>query len=253
MITLAPLSDAPVRHASFTREGGVSEGLYASRNVGFGSQDDPAKVAENRRRCMADLGLPAGALVTVYQVHSPEVVTVEAPFGPADAPKADALVTKVPGVALGILTADCAPVLFCDPSARVVGAAHAGWKGAVGGVLEATVAAMEALGADRSRILAGIGPHISARAYEVGPEFRERLLETGGDNAAWFAPSARGGHFLFDLGGYAEARLRAAGVASVERAPHCTLLEDRFFSYRRTTLAGEPDYGRQLSAISLRE
>jgi len=255
LITLGAFNDlACVRHGFFTRAGGVSTGLYASKNVGFGSNDDPVAVTENRRRCMESLDLPADALVTVHQVHSPDVVTVEQPFAHKDAPKADALVTKRPGVALGILTADCAPVLFCDPKAQVIGAAHAGWKGAFGGVVEGTVAAMEALGAERGRIVAGIGPHISHRSYEVGPEFRDRLLEADAGNDFYFVPSRREGHFLFDLGGFVEGKLGDAGVGFVQRAPHCTLLEEsRFFSYRRATLRGEADYGRCLSAIALAE
>lgn len=255
MITLGALNEIGcVRHGFFTREGGVSRGLFDSLNCGFGSGDAPAAVAENRARAMRSLDLAPQNLVTAYQVHSPTVVTVSEPFGPKDAPQADALVTKTPGVALGILTADCAPVLFCDPKAEVIGAAHAGWKGAFGGVVEATVDAMAALGAKPERIVAAIGPHIAFRSYEVGAEFRQRFLDRDPSNEAHFAPSRRADHWMFDLGGYIEERLAGAGVELVQRAPHDTLTEDRrFFSYRRATLYGEPDYGRGLSAIALAE
>jgi YfiH family protein len=230
----------------------VSGGLYSSLNVGFGSSDDPAAVAENRARCAAALGVAAPALVTVYQVHSPDVVTVDEPFPHSAAPRADALVTRHPGVMLGILTADCAPVLLADPEAGVIGAAHAGWKGARTGVLEAALDAMEALGARRRRITAAVGPHIGAASYEVGPEFPAPFLADGEDQARFFQAAARPGHFLFDLGGYIHARLSRAGVGTIEACGRDTLAEsDRFFSYRRATLTGAPDYGRELSAIAL--
>ncbi|WP_205574641.1 peptidoglycan editing factor PgeF [Indioceanicola profundi] len=253
MITLGVLNDIPgIRHGFFTRQGGVSTGIYASLNCGFGSNDAADAVAENRRRVAEKLGRPAQGLVTVHQIHSPDVAVAETPWVPADAPKADAMVTRAPDVTLGILTADCAPVLFCDPTAKVIGAAHAGWKGAFGGVLEATIAAMKKLGAEPSRIVAAIGPHISRNSYEVGPEFRERLVADAEANASWFVPSQRAEHWMFDLGGYVASRLAAAGIGHVERAPHDTLAEeDLFFSYRRSTLRGEPDYGRFLSAITL--
>lgn len=255
MITLSALNEIPsIRHGFFTRNGGVSSGIFDSLNCGFGSGDAPAAVAENRARCMRRLDLPAESLVTVYQVHSPTVMTVEKPWHHGAAPKADALVTRVPGIALGILTADCAPVLLCDPDAQVIGAAHAGWKGAFGGVIESTVDAMAALGARPQRIVAAIGPHISHRSYEVGAEFRDRFLEQDPGHDFYFAPSRRAGHWLFDLGGYVETRLTGTGVEIVQRTPHDTLTEaDRFFSYRRATLQGEPDYGRGLSAIALAE
>ncbi|QJE73436.1 peptidoglycan editing factor PgeF [Aerophototrophica crusticola] len=255
MITLGALNDIPaIRHGFFTREGGVSSGLYDSLNCGFGSGDTPEAVAENRARAMRFLDLQPEGLVTVYQVHSPTVVTVDKPFAPKDAPKADAMVTRLPRVALGILTADCAPVLFCDPQAEVIGAAHAGWKGAMGGVVEATVSAMEALGAKADRIVAAVGPHIAHRSYEVGAEFRDRFLAEAPANDYHFVPARRAGHYLFDLGGYVEQRLANAGVQFVHHSPHDTLAEsDRFFSYRRATLNGEKDYGRGLSAIALAE
>jgi YfiH family protein len=255
MITLAALADVDgIRHAFFTREGGVSDGIFASLNCGFGSSDAPANVAANRARAMEEIELEADRLVTCHQHHSPDVVEVRRPWRREDNPRADAMVTNVPGIALGILTADCAPVLFADETARIVGAAHAGWRGAVGGVLEATLDGMVRLGAEPSRVRAAVGPCIGPRSYEVGPEFPAPFLADDPENARFFRPAARAGHFLFDLGGYVEARLRRAGVGHVERAPHDTAAEaDRFFSYRRACLSGEKDYGRALSAIALTE
>lgn len=253
MITLDHLAAQDgVRHGFFTRSDGVSTGILAAMNCGYGSNDDPANVAANRARAMSLLGMPADALTTVFQVHSPDVVTVTDPFAHSAAPKADALVTDRPGIALGILTADCVPVLFHDPAAGVIGAAHAGWKGAVTGVLEATLDAMEALGARRDRILAGIGPHIGWDSYEVGPEFCDRFLSMDGDHDRLFRPSARAGHWMFDIGGFVDGRLRAAGVTQIATTGLDTLArEDLFFSYRRACLRQEPDYGRGLSAICL--
>jgi YfiH family protein len=251
----ATLADAPpVAHAFFTRRGGVSGGIYASRNCGLGSSDEQAAIVENRERCRRALA-GAGRLVTIYQVHSCDVLQVEEPWEAEAAPKADAMVTDRPGIALGILTADCAPILFVDPDEGIIGAAHAGWKGAFGGIAVATVAAMERLGADRSRIRAAIGPCIGRASYEVGPEFRDRFLASDPAHAAWFGPSRpdRPDHAMFDLPGFAAAGLEAAGVGSVEVLPHDTAAEEGlFFSYRRATLRGEPDYGRQMSAIVLR-
>ena len=258
-LTAAALAALPgVKHGFFGRQGGVSEGIYASLNCGPGSSDRADAVAENRRRCAAALGLPGDRLMTLYQVHSPTVITVTAPIPPFvemgdRAPQADAMVCSLPGIALGILAADCAPVLFADPEARVVGAAHAGWKGAKGGVLGATVAAMTALGADPARIVAAVGPHIGRDSYEVGPEFPGPFLEEDERHRALFRPAARAGHFLFDLGLYVERRLAAAGVRAITRLGEDTLSQpDRFFSFRRSTLAKEPDYGRELSAIALK-
>lgn len=247
------LSEAPgVRHGFFTREGGVSTGQYAGLNVGFGSDDDPAAVAENRRRAMAVFGLEGAALATLHQVHSADVVPVTRPWAFADRPKADAIVTDRPGVALGILTADCAPVLFADAEAGVIGAAHAGWKGALGGVLEATVEAMERAGASRGRIVACIGPCIGPPSYEVGPEFVERFMADDPTNDAFFTPATRSGHGMFDLPGYAQARLERLGLRTPGWVGFDTLAEpDRFFSYRRAWLAGGGDYGRLLSTIVL--
>lgn len=253
MITLDHLATQDgLRHGFFTRTDGVSTGILAAMNCGYGSNDDPANVTANRARAMALLGLPADALTTVYQVHSPDVITATEPFQHSAAPKADALVTNRPGIALGILTADCVPVLFCDPAAGVIGAAHAGWKGAVTGVLEATLDAMEALGARREHVLAGIGPHIGWDSYEVGPEFRDRFLSVDADHESLFQPSSRIDHWMFDIGGFVDSRLRRAGVNQIQTTGLDTLArEDLFFSYRRACLRQEPDYGRGLSAICL--
>jgi YfiH family protein len=255
MITLGTLNELEgVRHAFFTRGGGTSDGLYASNNCGFGSADLPERVAENRRRSVAQLELPGEALVTVHQVHGREVAVVDRPWPHGGAPRADAMVTNRPGIALGILSADCAPVLLVDPEARVIGAAHAGWRGALGGVTDATVEAMTKLGADPSRIHAAIGPCIAYRSYEVGPEFPRPFMEQSGANADFFAPSTREGHRMFDLAGYLGRRLGALELSFVSGVPYDTCREEeRFFSYRRATLRGEPDYGRNLSAIVLEE
>jgi len=253
LISLAALNDAAgIRHAFFTREGGVSAGLYSSLNCGFGSGDAAEKVAENRARAMAALDLVPDRLVTCHQVHSPDVVTVAAPWRREDNPRADALVTNRRGIALGILTADCVPVLFADADAGVIGAAHAGWKGALGGVVAATVAAMARLGAAPGRMRAAIGPCIAQRSYEVGPEFPARFLAEDADNGDFFAPARRAGHFMFDIAGYVERRLIAAGIGAIQRAPCDTVAEEtRFFSYRRACLKGEKDFGNGLSAIVL--
>ncbi|WP_018183716.1 peptidoglycan editing factor PgeF [Kaistia granuli] len=252
-ITADALSALPgIRHGFFTRRGGVSDGIYASLNCGVGSADERAHVLENRARVTAELGVPPGQLATPYQVHSPDVVIVDKIWPTGDGPKADAVVTNRSGIAIGVGTADCGPVLFADGEAGVVGAAHAGWKGAFTGVLEATVAAMESLGARRERIVAVLGPTISKSAYEVGPEFRARFLEAGESNAAYFTPSPRADHHQFDLPAYIGMRLRTAGLGTVGDLALCTYADpDRFFSYRRTTHAGEPDYGRLLHAISI--
>lgn len=242
-----------VRHAFFTRAGGVSEGLYGSLNVGFGSDDAPENVAENRRRAMAALDRPPTALHTVHQVHGNDVVQVEGdPWDPKAAPKADALVTDRPGAVLGIMTADCVPVLFADPSAGVIGAAHSGWRGTVVGVLSAVVDAMETLGAARRNIHAAVGPAIAQMSYEVGPEFPGPFLERDAANEAFFVPSERAGHHMFDLTGCVVSQLRALALASIDHLDLDTCADsERFFSYRRSTHRGEPDYGRGLSVISL--
>ncbi len=239
-----------VTHGFFGRQGGVSTGIYASLNAGAGSGDDPAHVAENRARIASTLGAPSpGHLLSCHQHHSADAILVREPF--EDRPKADAMVTDVPGLALAILTADCVPVLFADPEAGIIGAAHAGWKGALGGVLEATLAAMAGLGADPSRILAAIGPAIGPQSYEVGPEFRDRFLDDDTANARFFRPGL-GDRFQFDLPGHVHARLVAAGIARADLVAHdtCTMEAD-YFSNRRRNHRGEPDYGRNASVIML--
>lgn len=253
MITLDVLDDCDgVRHGFFTREGGVSGGLFASLNCGYGSGDDPANVACNRTIAAGRLGLAEDCLVTCHQIHSANVLTVVAPWRREDAPRADGMVTDRPGVALGVLAADCAPVLFADPEAGVIGAAHGGWRGALGGVMEATVAAMAALGAAPSRIRAGIGPCIAQPSYEVGPEFPVRFGEIDGESGAFFVPADRPGYFRFDLPGYIARRLARLGLGAVADVACDTAADPaRFFSYRRACLTGERDYGRALAAICL--
>jgi YfiH family protein len=230
----------------------VSEGIFASLNCGLGSSDEAAKVAENRARAMAVLGLAGDRLATCYQVHSPTVIVVDRAWPRGEAPRADAMVTRTPEIALGILTADCAPVLFADAEARVIAAAHAGWRGALSGVLEATVEAMKKLGAAPHRMGAAIGPCIGRHSYEVGPEFPAHFIAENAANAAFFRAAPRDGHFLFDLAGYAAARLQRLGLARIETIPGDTAAEaERFFSYRRSCHRKEPDYGRELSAIAL--
>jgi YfiH family protein len=252
VIASPQLAELPhVRHAFFTRQGGVSGGLYASLNGGLGSSDDPANVQENRARMVAALGVK-GPLVSVYQVHSPDVVTVTTPWERGAAPKADAMVTALPGLALGITTADCGPVLFADREARVIGAAHAGWRGAVDGVLAATVEAMVQLGAARARIIAAIGPLIRQPSYEVGPDFVARVREAHGACERYFA-AGEGDRMRFDLPAFIRDRLAEAGVGAIEDLGLDTYPDEaRFFSYRRTTHRGEPDYGRLISAIALK-
>jgi YfiH family protein len=250
--SLSALAGHGIAHGFFTREGGVSEGLYAGLNVGLGSHDAPERIQENRTRVADWFGEDLDHLATLYQVHSPDVITIEGPVS-GDRPKADGQVTATPGIVLGVLTADCGPVLFADAEAGVIGAAHAGWKGAFDGVLENTITAMEQLGARRENIVAGLGPSISQRNYEVGPEFHERFIVRNPDWARFFAPSGKEGHYLFDLPNLTVSRLASAGVKA-ENLDICTYAEeDRFFSYRRTTHRKEPDYGRQISAIMLRE
>ncbi|MGE0719081.1 MAG: peptidoglycan editing factor PgeF [Alphaproteobacteria bacterium] len=250
---MAPFARQPgVRHAFFTREGGVSRGIYAALNCGFGSGDAPADVAENRARAAGRLGVRADALATLHQVHSPTVVVADAPWPHGESPRADALVTTRPGLAIGVLTADCAPVLLADAAAGVVGAAHAGWRGALDGVVEATVAAMEGAGARRERIAAAVGPCIGPASYEVGDEFRDRFVAAEPANAAFFGPGRRPGKAMFDLPAYVASRLAAAGVGSFATSEADTAGDAaQFFSYRRATLTGERDYGRALSAIAL--
>ena len=245
---------AGVRHRFFTRRGGVSAGLYSSLNCGYGSGDEPGNVRENRRLTAAAFSLAEGDLLTLYQIHSNEVLTVGRDrWTSPGAPKADALVTDRPGVALGVLAADCAPVLLADGQRGVIGAAHAGWKGALGGVVETTIAAMENLGARRDQLRAAIGPCIGRESYEVGPEFPAAFRAQDDANAVFFRAAPRQGHFLFDLAGYLVRRLALAGVAA-DATGHDTLANATdFFSYRRNTLTGVRDYGRGLSAIALED
>ncbi len=255
MIQASTLADLDaVQHRFFTRRGGVSSGLYSSLNCGYGSGDSPDNVRENRRRVAEQFGLDEPDLQTVHQIHSTDVLTVgDDRWTSPGAPKADALVTDRPGVVLGVLAADCAPVLLADNQAGVIGAAHAGWKGALGGVVDTTIAAMEKLGAQRDRLIVVVGPCIGPASYEVGPEFPAPFLAQDAANEAFFRPAARAGHFMFDLPGYLLHRIGRQGV-TVATTGHDTLTgTDDFFSYRRNTLQGVRDYGRGLSAIALRD
>ena len=248
---LAARAGRVAQHGFFTRAGGVSEGIYRGLNVGLGSQDERDNVMENRARVARWFSVGPERLATVHQVHSPDVVVVDDSYDGAR-PEADAMVSATPGVVLGVLAADCGPILFCDPQARIVGAAHAGWKGALYGVLESTIAAMEGLGARREDIVACLGPSISRRNYEVGPEFVERFLGVDAAYDRYFTPSGKPGHAMFDLPALTTQRLTDAGVTA-ENLDLCTYPdEERFFSYRRTTHRQEPDYGRQISAIMIR-
>ena len=251
MLVLRARNLTSVTHGFFGRTGGVSTGIFASLNCGPGSGDLREAVIENRRRAAETLS-PGAKLLTLYQVHSAEAVIVTTPWEAGEGPRADAMATNVPNLALGILTADCAPVLFADAEAGVIGAAHAGWKGALGGVTDAVIAAMEKLGAKRSRIAAAIGPCISQQSYEVGAEFRDRFLEIDSHNARFFVAGERPDHFRFDLEGFVAQKLEAAGIDNVERLRACTYAREAdFFSFRRTIHRGETDYGRQVSAIVL--
>lgn len=250
---LVPFHKNNIHHGFFTRQGGVSTGIYASLNCGLGSQDSKTNVNENRRRIALAMSVADNCLFTVYQVHSPDVVVIDKTSQRKQHAKADAMVTKDKGIALGILTADCGPVLFCDPKARVIGAAHAGWRGALSGVLENTIAAMEGLGAKRTAIKAALGPCIGQENYEVGTEFSSRFTALSDENIKFFKPSCRAEHYLFDLGHYIQHRLDGLGIES-ECLQRCTYRDqDQFFSYRRSTHRGENDYGRQLSVITITE
>ncbi len=241
-------------HAFFSREGGVSGGIYGSLNTGLGSDDIRADVVENRRRAMAYLQLGEDRLTSVHQIHSNIVARVEEPWEHGNAPRADGLVTNRPGIALGIATADCAPVLFVDEKSGVIGACHAGWKGAITGIVEATVAEMQALGAKLADIRAAVGPCIAQASYEVGADYRERFIETDPDYARFFVPGVSADKFQFDLPGFVCHRLSLSGVGQYEWTGHDTRSDpQRFFSYRRTTLNGEADYGRLLSSVVLRD
>ncbi len=252
MITAEALNRVDgVRHGFLTRRGGVSDGVYASLNCGLGSGDHADKVNANRARALDRLGLD-GSLVTAYQCHSARVVVVEEPWATGAAPEADGLVTNRPGVALGVLTADCAPVLLADDEAGVIGVAHAGWRGARDGIIEATVEAMTGLGATPSAMVAAIGPAIGSESYEVGAEFHRAFADQQTGNNEYFRAAERPGHFMFDLPAYVADRLTGLGLVAVEGIGRDTYAEeDLFFSYRRTTHRGERDYGRGLSAIAL--
>lgn len=246
------LTEAGIRHAFFTREGGVSEGIYAGLNGGIGSADDPALVAENRGRMADYLGVPRTHLLSLYQIHSPKVLVVEEPWGAQERPQADAMVTTKPGFAIGVGAADCGPILFADPEAKVIGAAHSGWKGAIGGVLEATLDAMENLGAHRARTIVALGPMLSQQNYEVGPEFEAQFLGADPANARFFRSGNRAGYPHFDLPGYIVHRLQTARAGRIENLGLCTYADEaRFYSYRRKTHRNEPDYGRLIAAIRL--
>jgi YfiH family protein len=241
---------SPVRHGFFTRRGGASSGVFHGLNCGLGSSDQSEIVRINRHRVADAMDVAPEDLATIYQVHSADALTLDSPPEQGTV-KADAMVTATPGLALGVLTADCQPVLFSDPEAGVIGAAHAGWKGALGGVLEATLERMEELGADRARIVAAIGPTISQQAYEVGPEFLETFLAEDSESARFFA-NGTGDRYHFDLVGYSLNRLRTAGIADVEWIRRCTYSEpERFYSYRRSVHNKEADYGRLISVIRL--
>ena len=245
-------SHATIRHAFFTRVGGASEGLYTSLNGGLGSGDHPEHVAHNRMVMCDTLGVGHDRLVSLYQVHSAQVVTVEAPILTTDRPKADGMVTRVPGLALGIATADCGPILFADPKNRVVGAAHAGWKGALTGVIGATVTAMEHLGAERASIVAVLGPTIGPASYEVGPDFIARFRAEAPGMERFLGAGRRPDHAQFDLPGFILARLGEERLGEFAALNLCTYADaERFYSFRRTTHRGEPDYGRLISAIVL--
>jgi hypothetical protein len=252
MIKAETLALSGIRHAFFTREGGVSGGLYTSLNGGTGSRDSATHIAENRVRMAAALEVTPDCLLTAYQIHSPQVVVAETPWRIDARPRADAIVTYTPGLAVGVSTADCGPILLADPLARVVGAAHAGWRGALAGVAEATVEAMERLGAKRSQIHAALGPMIRQDNYEVGPDLIARFAAEDSGSDRFFRPAPRAGHALFDLAGYVGARLMRAAIPQIEDLALCTYADPaRFFSFRRSTHRGEEDYGRHVNAIAL--
>src|SRR5215213_10739411 len=246
------LSSVPgLRHAFFTRHGGVSVGLYDSLNGGLGSNDDQANVAENRRRMAEQMGVEPSHFLSPWQIHSPDALVVSGPWSDISRPRADALVTRVEGLAIGVTAADCGPILFVDPNARVIGAAHAGWKGALTGIVESTVDTMIQLGAERTGIVAAIGPLIRQHSYEVGAEFVDRFIEADAENAVYFSPSARDGRAMFDLAGYIRMRLENAGVLMIDDIGVDTYSDDRFYSYRRSVHRNEADYGRHVHAIAL--
>jgi YfiH family protein len=254
IVTAPTLALAGVRHAFFTRHGGVSDGLYATLNGGLGSHDDAASVAENRARMAQELGVKPHALLTAYQIHSANVAVVREPWSGNARLHADAIVSRTPGLAVGVTTADCGPILLVDPAARVIGAAHAGWRGALSGIVEATVAAMKDLGARPEWLVAVLGPMIRQQNYEVGPDLIACFVAEDAANERFFAAAARDGHALFDLAGYIRGRLSRAGVRQIEDLALCTYADAaQFFSFRRSTHKSESDYGRHVSAIALEE
>jgi YfiH family protein len=246
------LSAVPgLRHAFFSRDGGISEGIYTGLNGGLGSNDNPAHVAENRRRMAEQIGVLPSHFLSVHQIHSPDAVIATGPWDTAARPKADAMVTRTTGLAIGVTAADCGPILFADPKARVIGAAHAGWRGALTGVVESTVNAMEKLGAERANIVAAIGPLIRQPSYEVGHEFVDRFVNADAESSLYFLPAAREGHAMFDLAGFIRKRLEDAGVLMIDDTGIDTYSDERFFSYRRSVHRKEADYGRHVHAIVL--
>jgi YfiH family protein len=252
MIKASTLAFDGIRHGFFTREGGVSGGLYATLNGGVGSKDDAGHVAENRARMAGALGVAPERFLTAYQIHSPQVLVVETPWTAETRPRADAIVTRMRALAIGISTADCGPVLLADPKARVIGAAHAGWRGALTGVVEAAIGAMEQLGAKRGEIRAVLGPMIRQQNYEVGADLIARFGAEDPASNRFFAAAARDGHAMFNLAGYISSRLSRAGIHHIEDLGHCTYADPaKFFSFRRTTHRGEADYGRHVNAIAL--
>ena len=253
MLQAQSLAKLPgVRHGFFTRSGGVSEGLYQSLNGGVGSEDSPAKVTENRARMARRLGVTPERFLTCYQIHSPEVVVAETPWPATERPRADAIVTRVPNLAIGVSTADCGPVLLADPQARVIGAVHAGWRGALTGVIDRALEAMEKLGARRNRVVAATGPMIRQPNYEVGQDLIDRFVAMEPNTVRFFKPGGRPGHAMFDLAGYIASRLRRAEVGAIEDLGHCTYADAaQFYSYRRATHRAEADYGRHINAIAL--
>jgi len=252
-LTSPNLITATIAHAFFTRQGGMSEGIYKGLNCGLGSRDNPLHVAENLKKVEHEIGAEAGNLLTLYQIHSQQVVTVTQKWERGNSPQADAFVTREKGIALGILTADCVPILFADATHQVIGAAHAGWKGAIGGIAENTIAAMEALGAKKETIACAIGAAIAQKSYEVNGAYRENFLHVSPDNTHYFIPSIKPSHFLFDLKKYVYDRLLNAGISQINMLYNDTYAEEEhFFSFRRSTHRKEPDYGRNISVIMLK-
>lgn len=254
MMVRSPLlsEDEGIRHAFFTRDGGVSDGIYASLNGGVGSHDVASHVAENRARMARHLEVTPDRFLSAYQIHSPQVVVADAPWTTETRPKADAIVTKTPGLAIGVSTADCGPLLFADAQAGVIGAAHAGWRGAFFGVIENTIEAMEKLGAERDKIKASLGPLIRQANYEVSQDFVEQFVRENESHSRFFAPAARAGHAMFDLPGFVAAQIKKSGIKQFDDLGLCTYAEpERFYSYRRSTHLAEPDYGRHINAIVL--